>query len=422
MSFKSGQSLIEILVAVGVGTIMLLGAITALSPAIKSQTDVNRSQVGAALGAELLDNARVFAEANWHNIDSLPVGSANKYFLNTGTSTFLIATGTEAVPGDQTASGLVGYWKFDDASGTQAMDFSLSRLNGIWNGAGVHYATSTMGSAGQFNGTNDYVSCGTSTNLDFGAGTNFTISFWTKFANSGNYQNFVSKGSGSVSNSGDHTVGFVIGYNVVAHQFGSFVADGTNISTLTIAYTPDSLWHHIAVVYSRAGSQTMYLDGKPIGSIAMSSIGSVTSPAAFNIGKNNGGPDFLNGLIDEVRVYNRALSASEIYNIYNANIFYRDFYLTSVNRDSGGFGYINSGGSNDPSTRLLTVEYRWGTVPIKIISTYLTRHADAALWQTDWANGGNVAGPASTTLGNQFSTSSGTDYATTTGSLRIIGL
>jgi hypothetical protein len=94
---RSGQSLIEILIAVVVGVIMILGTAAIIAPALKSHTASTRGQVAGALGKELLDNVHVFAEADWHNITRLVSGPGTVYYLNATTSPFSSVTGTQSI-------------------------------------------------------------------------------------------------------------------------------------------------------------------------------------------------------------------------------------------------------------------------------------------------------------------------------------
>src|SRR3990167_1519720 len=55
-------------------------------------------------------------------------------------------------------SGLVGYWKFAEGTGTSTADSSGNGNRGTWGGTGSHWVTGKVGNAGQFNGTEDYVS------------------------------------------------------------------------------------------------------------------------------------------------------------------------------------------------------------------------------------------------------------------------
>ena len=92
-----GQSLIEILVAIAIGFIFIMGAVAVIGPAIKGSSQASRAQTAIALGKELLENMRVFSEANWHNITNLSTSSANHYYLNTSSSPFVAVMGDENV-------------------------------------------------------------------------------------------------------------------------------------------------------------------------------------------------------------------------------------------------------------------------------------------------------------------------------------
>ncbi len=94
-SSRSGQSLVEILVAMVIGIIMIMGAVSIIVPTIRTGSTVSKSQIAITFGKELQDNARVYGEADWHNIATLSTSSGNFYYLNTTSSPFVIASGTE---------------------------------------------------------------------------------------------------------------------------------------------------------------------------------------------------------------------------------------------------------------------------------------------------------------------------------------
>lgn len=94
---RQGQSLVEILVATAVGVIMILGALTIITPALKGNTQAAEAQVGTGLGKELMDNVRVWSEADWHNLYNLSKGSSNLYHLNTTSSPFTALSGAESL-------------------------------------------------------------------------------------------------------------------------------------------------------------------------------------------------------------------------------------------------------------------------------------------------------------------------------------
>lgn len=109
-----GQSLVEVLIATVVGTIMVISAVTLIAPALKSNTDVARTQTAIALGKELLEGVRVWAEADWHNVTNLATTSANRYYLNTSSSPFMAATSTETISVSTTT--YIRYFYVDDVN------------------------------------------------------------------------------------------------------------------------------------------------------------------------------------------------------------------------------------------------------------------------------------------------------------------
>lgn len=94
---RGGQSLIEILVAVGVGVVLITAALAIISPTMKTQGNVTQTQVASALGKELLDGVQVMAEGNWHSLDGLATTSANRYYLVTSSSPYTATSGTQSV-------------------------------------------------------------------------------------------------------------------------------------------------------------------------------------------------------------------------------------------------------------------------------------------------------------------------------------
>ncbi|MGV9453745.1 LamG-like jellyroll fold domain-containing protein [Streptomyces sp. NPDC003635] len=90
----------------------------------------------------------------------------------------------------------------------------------------------------------------------------------------------------------------------------------TSISTTT-AYN-DGRWHHVAL--RRGGGQlTLFVDGRPISWADVPGSVSDTSPFGVHIGQRMDGRAFFSGSIDEVRVWNRALTADELNRVRRTN-------------------------------------------------------------------------------------------------------
>lgn len=409
---RKGQSLIEILVAIGVGVIMLVGAITALVPVIKSSSDVNRSQIGAALAKELLDNIRVFAEGSWHNIDTLATTSANKYFLSTATSSFQgissypsdVGSGIDSILTDGFPTGTIGYWKMNDAlNGASPIDFSGYRNILL---ASASWPVSTSGKYGNgfyFDGGSHYLY----TSGSLPGSTSYTFIAWVKTSSTSTPIFSNKRGGGTL----------VIGVDATGKEYS--VDSGCSSSTITGSMINDNAFHQL--VYVRDGSaniKNLYLDGTLTASSTSTGCSAINN--VFDIAHDATPNTYFTGVLDEARIFGRALSGSEISAIYNAVPFYRDFYVDDVYRDSGG-NIVTVGGGLDPSTKKITVEYYWGQIIPKTLSIYLTRSADTSLWQTDWSAGATASGTTSV-IGNRFTTSSNIDYTTSTGAIRIFSL
>jgi prepilin-type N-terminal cleavage/methylation domain-containing protein len=197
--------------------------------------------------------------------------------------------------------GMVGYWSFEEGTGATALDSSGNRNTGTWYGTGTHYATGKAGSyAAQFaTSTLDYVEIASSTSLSL-PGNNETVMMWVKYVDNGNI--FVQLRNWS--------------RRLWSTAWSFYDANNTYYS---LPFSLDGNWHHFAYTFSNQTAST-YKDGVAAGS---SSFSANLPPASdiWRLGRSCGGSNcdlYYSGLIDEVRIYNRALSAAEILAIYNA--------------------------------------------------------------------------------------------------------
>ena len=205
----------------------------------------------------------------------------------------------------------MGIWHFDEGSGMVAYDSSGYGNNGTLTN-GPAWTTGKFGNALSFDGVDDYVDLGTANLLPYGVGT---VSVWVKLntgaINNNNY--LIAKGSDATGGSWGIDVIPVDSSNalLVLLYGGCWVVSDPLPYSLTD-------WHMITVVMRGNGTQTIYLDGvlKKDDSLG---IYSPTAGAPFCIGGQLGGGGLYttNGAIDEVMVWNRILSASEISDLYN---------------------------------------------------------------------------------------------------------
>ena len=92
----SGQSLVEVLLAVAIGAILIVAAVAVIVPALQENTEAAKIQTASSLGKELLDDVRVWSEGNWNNVLALATGTINTYYLNATSSPFSVVSGSSS--------------------------------------------------------------------------------------------------------------------------------------------------------------------------------------------------------------------------------------------------------------------------------------------------------------------------------------
>ena len=205
------------------------------------------------------------------------------------------------------SKGLVGYWKMDETAGNAA-DSSGNSNTGTWNGTGSHYPAGKFGNGGGFNGTDDYINAGSGTTLNVTSAV--TISAWIKPTGSypNMYYSILKKNNALGGSVGRFLVkdGTQI---LVQNNNGNFFSD--SFSDIT-----DS-WTHFVYTYDKnLGKEYIYINGNRVGS--QNRTGDLgTSGDSLTIGYDTDARYRFYGSLDETRIYNRALSASEVKQLYN---------------------------------------------------------------------------------------------------------
>ena len=214
------------------------------------------------------------------------------------------------------APGLVAAYSFNEGSGTTVQDASGHGITG--NVIGATWTTGgKYGNALSFNGISGYVDLGNPGLLQITG--SMTWSAWVKaVANPANDGQIIAKsdsGSGwqykTTPDTGQQTFGLAIsgGGSTFAHRYS------TTVRSLNV-------WYHVAGVYNAAArTLDIYVNGLPDNGILVGTVpaSQVNSTVNVNIGRRNGGY-YFNGVIDNVRIYSRALSQSEIQTDMNAPV------------------------------------------------------------------------------------------------------
>ena len=205
-----------------------------------------------------------------------------------------------ATPG----AGLVGHWKADENTGTTAADSTGNGSTGtLTSGAG--WTTGQSGAAVNLDGVNDYVQVGAHSKLVLTSAASFSA--W-----------IYATGPGSDATHGG-TILVKEGEYVIARYPNGTIRWGfansnpgwTFIDTGYVA--PLNQWTHVAITYD-SGTIKTYANGNLAHTYSGSgAIGdAITGQNDFRIGGRQVISQHFQGRIDEVRVYNRALTATEI--------------------------------------------------------------------------------------------------------------
>ena len=224
--------------------------------------------------------------------------------------------------------GLVAYWGFNGNVGTNAynqnnangsvnvtnagtlvgMNTGLNNCTGNcsgWNSSGI------IGNALAFDGVDDYVDAGDNASLRVESGS-FTVSVWVNPAVV-QQQVILFKGSLNINT----------GYVLIMNRFGSDITltkGGVIDQAVTYTFQANK-WYYIVAVQPLKGYVIYYINGVSIGSYSNTANYISSSGQNFYIGDvNTFFAKKFNGSIDEVRIYNRALSAEEIAVMYNTSL------------------------------------------------------------------------------------------------------
>ena len=225
--------------------------------------------------------------------------------VTSAVATLTVQTGSNCVP---PSAGLVSWWPGDGNAN------DIKGTNGGMVVNGVSYVPGSVGQAFLFNGINQYVDMGNPASLQITG--SLTLEAWFKTSSPmGNYKALVTKWWSATTDAA---------YSLLWTATGglSFFLNSSAQVVLNASSGQnwnDGLWHHVAGTWDGSTAR-IYVDGTQRSSTTNASFGAIMNTTrTFRIGADSySSANYFPGAIDEVSIYSRALSSSEVAAIYAA--------------------------------------------------------------------------------------------------------
>lgn len=211
---------------------------------------------------------------------------------------------------------LAVYYALNENAGGTPFDLSGNRNHGTWNGTGVHWA----GGAAQFNLSDDYIDGGSDEILEFASGDDMSLLALvnpTTVAGGDNYS-IMNRINSANSDHRNYCLR-IDGTGVLDFHYRNSTSTGWHIWTSSAAVVVANKLQHVAITYTMATGSSLkaYVDGIPVAGSWTTGSGDI---APYTSGTQNfitgiivsGSFEEFGGLMDQVSVYRRILSAAEI--------------------------------------------------------------------------------------------------------------
>jgi len=241
-----------------------------------------------------------------------PVTGAGTALMQVITSGYM--DGLEVIPSCTTPPpNLVSWWP-GDGNANDIVDGNHGTLQG-----GATYGTGLVGQAFSLDGIDDFVEIGAPTNLN--TLSSITLGAWIYRLGPGTgaypYLNVIvgKAGLGGYANSDAWYLRWYEG----KPQF-IVVSDDNHVTDLRGPVLPDGVWHYVTGTFDETTQRTrLYVNSVMVAEgTTTSGLASNSVPVRIGMSSHWYATEPFNGIIDEVQVYNRALTPSEIESIYNA--------------------------------------------------------------------------------------------------------
>lgn len=407
-NFKA-QSLVEIIIGIGVLGIVFVSVLNLVTVAIRAAKISRERSLAQSLINDMGTSVKSLINYDWHALWS-QTGGISYWSLDDGP--------------DSLSSNNIA---IDEIYGNNAKINLGSSGNTSLANAWVASSTCKSGSCLSLDGTDDWADAGAASNIDLSGDLSF--SFWVNPSSISANRNILGKSS-------------LHDFNTRMNSDRSFTylhGNGSSSYSCTVnSVFSTSTWAFISVVRSNAGqSVSIYKDGALQSASCNSWVAVASSSNNLRIGYVGDG--YFPGKVDELRVYNVALSAGEVASLYSGiNQYYpynnsgvwqikhgqqsvtlssisftRYFSISSVTRASSTNDIVSSGGDNDPFTKKISMVVSWSGNNSISQDQYISRTSLANIfYQTDWSQGATSTEIIFVPPTNFYTASSAIIYAT----------
>ena len=234
-----------------------------------------------------------------------------------------------------------------------------------------------IGTAASFNGSSSHIDLGTT---DFVQNNNsFSISAWCYFEDLSTANAIVTKWWNNSGIDESWWFGHYAAGSTTLHFAHRDASNNVTLSYSNTSAISENTWHHCVVVWN-GSTVTYYVDGTQVGTSTNSDFNSATKTSSANIiigAQNEGSGNQMTGKIDQVRLFNKAISSSEVTTLYGESNTSTTKSTTDIfddgsgvalyefeegAKDTGGVtGYIGSGGMFNGSSSVVSTDLNFAT-------------------------------------------------------------
>lgn len=213
--------------------------------------------------------------------------------------------------GSSLLNGLVGYWKMDESSGN-ITDYSGNGNTGTPTGTITYSATGKINTAIKFAAALSHIDCGNGSSLQLGS--TGSIFLWVNLSAVSVVNTLVGK-----MDIGNDQNGYQLNIDATTNNLYFEMANGTtaNGKEGTTVFTTGT-WYHVGVTWNGSLIQ-LYINGATEGTALTQTVTPVSNVWNLHLGRSSTNGTTMSGTLDEIGIWNRALTGTEITNLlYNS--------------------------------------------------------------------------------------------------------